>query len=147
MPTRSLDLDEMTGMLMFVQHAAGIDPDDDYREHAALQAIAQQLGVLTGLKPRDVGPIPMQRDEPVDEMWLRAIAALLTTPGSHELTFALSFLVSVADLRITPAEHDALEVFQRALDIDDRRVTELVVLLTDTCSAPDTAPATDVRWS
>lgn len=138
MPSRELDPAEATTILQIAQLAAGVDFDDeDPAEEAVLLSVAQQVFSLVGTKPDDVLPIPSLPDAEARAEWLAALAAQLDTRGARELAYALAFLVSVADLELTPAETRALEEFQRALGLDDRRATDLVITLSEIVAAGD----------
>ncbi len=131
----SLRRAEASAILQIAQLSAGIGPGDDPGEHAALQAVAQSLYSLVGLKLGEVLPIPFTPESETEVGWLRALAADLTSQGARELAFAFAFLVSVADLVLTPEETTGLEDVQRALGLDDRRATDLIVFLTETVAS------------
>lgn len=135
----TLELAEAMSLLEIAQVAAGVEPGDDPAEHAALQAVAQQVGSLVGLKPGELLAIPPLPDEEARADWLGALARSLETRAARELAYALVFLVSVANLRLTPDETTALEEFQRALGLDHRRAADLVVLVSEIIDAGDTA--------
>ncbi|HSK01580.1 MAG TPA: hypothetical protein VK932_10085 [Kofleriaceae bacterium] len=126
-------------ILEIAQLAAGVGPEDDPAEHATLQAIAQHVGSLVGTKPGELLAIPQLPDEDARAGHLALLASQLHTRAARELAYAIAFLVSVADLQLTPAETAALEEFQRALGIDDRRATDLVVLVSEIVAAGDSA--------
>lgn len=136
-----LERAEAIAILEIAQLAAGIgagaELDEDPAEHAALQALAQHVDALVGFKQGEVLPLPSLPDEDSRLGWLRALADRLATRGARELAFAFAFLVSVADLELTSAETTALEEFQRALAVDDRRATDLVVLLSETLATEE----------
>lgn len=140
-----LDRAQATTILQFVQLAAGADHQDEPHEHAIMQSIAQCVGTLAGLdpgaglEPGDMLPIPPLDDDTTRGHWLAALGANLTSRGTRELAYAFAFLVSVADLELVDNERATLESLQRALDLDDRRATDLVVFLTEIVAASDTA--------
>jgi hypothetical protein len=136
LPGTSLRRAEASAIMQIAQLCAGLEPNEDPGEHAALQAVAQSLYSLVGLKLGEVLPIPPAPDRETEAAWLRALGAELQSQGARELAYALAFLVSVADLELTTAESTGLEDLQRALDLDDRRATDLVVFLTETVAAP-----------
>lgn len=139
LPRASLGRTEAMSVVQFIQIAAGLEHDDAPVEHAMMQTIAQQIGSLAGLEPGELLPIPSLDDERTRTHWLAALAAHLTTVGARELTYVLAFIVAVADLELTPTERRALEEFQQALDLDDRRATDLVVFVTDVVGVDDGA--------
>lgn len=126
-------------ILEIAQLAAGIEPEEDPAEHATLQAIAQQVGALVGFKPGELQPIPEIPDEDARRAYLRALARQLSTQTTRELAYTLAFLVSVADLRLTPEEHTNLELFQHALGVDYSRATDLAIFASEIVAADDTA--------
>ena len=97
------------------------------RRSAALQVCGQ--GNLLAIPPLN--------DDLARMSWLRRLGRQLPSRGARELTYALVFLMSVANLVLTSAEREALEEFQYALDIDHERATALIVLLTDTVAAAE----------
>ena len=137
LPGASLEHREASTMLQFVQLAAGVDHEDQPDEHSIMQSIAQKIGALSGLRPGDVLPIPPIEEQHARLHWLRTLGAQLTTRETRELTYAFVFLVSVADLQLTSRERAALEEFQGALGLDDRRAMDLVVFLTDIVAGSD----------
>ena len=139
LPSRTLDRAEAITMLQFVQLAAGIDDTDDPLEHSIIQSIAQAVCGLAGVRTGDIRAIPPLDDDLARLSWLARLGRQLPSRAARELTYALVFLTSVADLRLTPAERDALEDFQYALGLDDQRATDLVVFLTEIVAAPGTA--------
>lgn len=138
-PTRNLDRSEAITILQFVQLAAGVDLVTDPIEHSIMQSIAQAVTELAGVRVGDIQAIPPVDDERARRSWLQRLAQQLPLRAARELTYALVFLTSVADLQLTPAEREALEEFQHALEIEHRRATDLVVLLTEIIAAPGTA--------
>lgn len=140
-PDASLSRSEATTILQFVRLAAGIDHDDDPDEHAIMQVIAQQVGHLSGLAAGDLLPSAPMDDERTRAHWLSTLAVHIPRPGVRDLTYALVFLVSVADLELTPSERASLEEFQHALGLDDRRATDIVVMLTEIVAADEPAYA------
>lgn len=146
----TLERAEANAILEIAQLAAGIASgaglDDDPAEHAALQAVAQHLGALVGFKQGEILAIPSLPDPDARLGWLGALAEQLTTRGAREVAFAFAFLVSVADLELTTAETTALEEFQRALAVDDRRATDLVVLLAETLAADEPIGEVEPAW-
>ena len=130
-PERALERDQAMTSLQFVQLAAGADHEDQPAEHCVVQSISQIVGSLSGLELEDLLPIlPIERDRS-RRRWLRSLGANLRERELRELTYAFVFLVLVSDLELTREERAALEEFQLALDIDDRRAMDLVVFLTD----------------
>lgn len=140
LPRASLGRTEAMSVVQFIQLAAGLEHEDAPAEHAMMQTIAQQVGSLAGLEPGDLLPIPYVDDERTRSHWLGSLAALLTTPGARELTYVLAFIVTVADLELTALERAALDEFQRALALDDRRATDLVVFVTDVVGVEEELP-------
>ncbi|HEX5058654.1 MAG TPA: hypothetical protein VFV99_04800 [Kofleriaceae bacterium] len=126
-------------MLQFVQLAAGVDNVDDPIEHSIIQSIAQMVSSLAGLHIEELQPVPPVGDELARLRWLQRLGAQLQSPAVRELTYALVFLTSVADLKLTSSERDALEEFQHALALEHERVTDLVVFLTDVVATSDTS--------
>jgi tellurite resistance protein len=126
-------------ILEIAQLAAGVGPEDDPVEHATLQAVAQHVGSIAGMKPGELLAIPPLPDEEARAGHLALLASQLPTRAARELAYAVAFLVSVADLELTPAERTALEEFQHALGLDYRRATDLVVLVSEIVDAGDTA--------
>jgi tellurite resistance protein len=127
----SLDRAQATTLVQIAQVAAGADLRDDPAEQALLHAVAQHVG----LKPGELLPIPPLPDEEARLEWIGALSKDLRTHPVRELAFALAFLMSVADLELVPAETEALEEFQRALGVDHRRATDVVVLVTEIVAA------------
>jgi hypothetical protein len=125
---------EVVTILEIAQLAAGVEPTDDPTAHATLQAVAQHVGSAGGLKPGELQEIPRMPDE-ARGAYLGSLASQLDTRAARELAYAVAFLVSVADLRLTPDEKTALEAFQHALGLDHRRATDLVVLVSETVAA------------
>lgn len=135
-----LESTEALTVVQIAQLAAGVKLDDDPPAQAILQAIAQQVCSLVGLKPGEIRPIPLLADYAARAACLEAVAKQLRTRGARELAYALAFLVSVADLELAPVETTALEAFQRALGLDHRRATDLVIFLSETVAADEAAP-------
>lgn len=130
---------EVLAILEIARLAAGVEPEESPQEHATLQAIAQQVGSLAGLLPGELLASPQPPDDEARSTWLGSLAGRLRTRGARELAYAVAFLVSVADLQLTPDEKTALEAFQHALGLDHRRATDLVVLVAEIVDAGDTA--------
>jgi hypothetical protein len=139
LPRGRVDRPEAITILQFVQLAAGVDRVDDPIEHSIMQSIAQAVSNLAGLRVDEVQPIPLLDDERGRTQWLHRLASQLTSRAARELTYALVILTSVADLRLTSDERDALEEFQHALGLDYQRATDLVVFLTEVVAASSTA--------
>lgn len=139
LPSGRLDRSEAITMLQFVQLAAGVDRVDDPIEHSIMQSIAQAVSGLAGMRIEEVQPIPPLGDEHGRLQWLRRLGSQLPSRAARELTYALVFLTSVADLQLTSAERDALEEFQHALALEHQRATDLVIFLTDVVAASDSA--------
>lgn len=137
LPDRSLTRAEADTVLQFVRIAAGVDHVDDPVEHSIMQCLAQTVSNLAGIRVAELQPIEPFGDEHARLRWLQRLGAELGSRPVRELTYAFAFLTTVADLRVTPAERDALEEFQHALGLDDRRVTDLVIFVTDLVSATD----------
>ena len=137
LPGRTLDPLEANAMLQFVQLAAGADHHDDPIEHSIVQSIAQAVSALAGLRLGEMQSIPPLEDEHARLQWLHKLGAQLPSRAARELTFALVFLTSVADLQLTSTELQALEEFQQALGLNHQRVTDLVVFLTSIVAASD----------
>lgn len=137
LPNRRLERSEATTMLQFVQLAAGVERIDGLVEHSIMQSVAQSVCGLAGLRTGELLAIPPLNDDLARMSWLQRLGRQLLSRGARELTYALVFLTTVADLQLTSAERDALEDFQHALEIDDRRATTLVILLTDIVDAPE----------
>lgn len=131
LPGYTLEREEAETVLEFVQLAAGIERADDPMEHSVLLAIAQQIGAMSGFENRDLLPAEQMASGDARMNWLRALAVQLRSQGARELAYVLSFLASVADLELTESERNALEELQRALGLDDRRATDLVVFATE----------------
>ncbi len=140
LPAGSLDQTEAGAMLLLVRAAAGADGIDAPPEHAIVQSIAQHICALSGLRVGDVLPLSPVPDDGPRDAWLRRLGAQLSSRATRELAYAFIFLTLVADLAVTPEERAALDAFQRALDIDDRRATDLVVILTETVASPAPPP-------
>lgn len=139
LPSGGLDEPEAITVLQFVQLAAGADRVDDPIEHSVMESIAQMVSGLAGLPMDEVQPFPPVDDDVARQRWLQRLGGQLLSRAARELTYALVFLTSVADLQLTAEERDALEEFQHALALDDKRATDLVVFLTDVVAASDTA--------
>lgn len=137
LPTRTLGPLEANTMLQFVQLAAGADHHDDPIEHSIVQSIAQAVSALAGLRLGEIQSIPPIEDEHARRQWLHTLGARLPSRPARELTYALVFLTSVADLQLTSTELEALEEFQQALGLDHQRVTDLVIFLTGVVAASD----------
>ncbi len=135
----TLERAEVLAILELARLAAGVELEDDPEEHAALQAVAQHVGSLAGLKPGELLAMTQMPDDEARSAWLGSLTSQLQTRGARELAYAVAFLVSVADLRLTPAEKTALEAFQYALGLEHRRATDLVVLVSEIIDAGDTA--------
>lgn len=100
---KDLSRTEAVRILSIAQLAAGIEPEADPAEHAALQAVAQQVGARVGMKPGELLPIPWLPDEETRRAAIEALAAQLETRAARELAYALAFVVSVADMELTPS--------------------------------------------
>jgi hypothetical protein len=103
-------------------------------EHALLQAIAQRVCSLVGLELDELSAIPRLDDQEARLSWLGALASELQTRAARELAFTMAFLVSISDLDLVAAEQSYLEELQRAMGVEDRRATELVIQLTEMIS-------------
>jgi hypothetical protein len=128
-------------VLQIAQLAAGSDDVEQPAEHAVLQAIAQRVYALVGLKPSEVCAIPRIPDRDARLSWFRALAAELHTRAARELAFAMAFLVSISDLELHAIEHASLEEMQEAIGVDDRRAMDLVIQLAETIAEPRDAGA------
>lgn len=131
LPTRNLERSEAITILQFVQLAVGVDSVEDPIEHSIVQSIAQRVTELAGLRVGDIQGIPPLDDDRARLAWFQRLGRQLPSRETRELTYALIFLTCVADLRITPAEREALEEFQQALGIEQQRATDLIVLITE----------------
>jgi hypothetical protein len=127
-----LNRNEVTMVLQIAQLAAGSDDVERPIEHSLLQAIAQRVGALVGIKPDELSDIPRIDDDDARLSRLRALAAELHTRAARELAFAMAFLVSISDLDLAAVERTDLEELQHAIGVDDRRAMDLVVQLTET---------------
>ncbi len=136
---KALDRGEVLTVLEIAQLAAGVGPEDDPEEHAALQALAQQISAIAGLRTGELFAIPQIAEEAPRTEHLRLLAAQLASRAARELAYASAFLVSVADLQLTALEKTALDGFQRALGLDDRRATDLVVFVSEVVAAETAA--------
>jgi hypothetical protein len=137
LPSRTLGPVEANTMLQFVQLAAGADHHDDPIEHSIMQSIAQTVSALAGLRVGEMQSIPPLEDEDARRQWLHTLGAQLASRAARELTYALVFLTSVADLQLTSTELEALEEFQQALGLDHQRVADLVIFLTNIVASSD----------
>lgn len=108
-------------------------------EHAVLMAIAQQIGATAGFDPPDMLPFRPMSGAEARMHWMRALAGQLRSQGARELAYVMSFLASVADLELTDDERRSLEELQHALDVDDRRATDLTVTVTEIVAADSAA--------
>jgi succinate dehydrogenase flavin-adding protein (antitoxin of CptAB toxin-antitoxin module) len=142
LPSGKLGRAEATTMLQFVQLAAGVDDVDDPIEHSIVQSIAQTVSSLAGLRMGEMHSIPPIPDKPARLQWLHSLGAQLTSRGVRELTYALTFLTTVADLQLTSMERDALDEFQHALELEDPRVTDLIVFVTSVVAESDVVAQT-----
>lgn len=118
-------------ILQIVRVAAGVAPEGQVEKSAALQAIAHRVYAIAGLNAEVVLPTEAVYDEASGPGSLDALADQLRSPGTRDLAYTLAFLVSIADLELAAAETSTLEEFQRALGIDHRRATDLVILLAE----------------
>jgi hypothetical protein len=135
LPSGTLERPEADAMLQFVQLAAGVDHSDDPIEHGIVESIAQTVSGLAGLRVGEMQPIAPVPDDRARVRWLHRLAEQLTSRPARELAYALVFLTSVADLRLTSMEREALEEFQQALGLEHERVTDLLVFLTTVVAA------------
>jgi tellurite resistance protein len=122
---------EAETILHIAQLTAGADDESQPQEHAMLQAIAQHIGGMVGIKPDELYMIPKVPDERARAARLRWLASQLGGRSTRELAYTLAFLVSIADLELVPAETTALEEFQFALGLSYRRAMDLVVTLSE----------------
>lgn len=136
----SLNRAEASTVLQIAQLAAGADDTEKPAEHAALQAVAQHIYSLVGLKLPEVSAIPPLPDHDARVSWFRALSAELKTRPARELAFAMAFLVSIADLDLRRDEHESLEELQLALGVDHRRATDIVVQLSETVASSQGEP-------
>lgn len=134
----TLDRTQVMTILEIGQLAAGVTPNDA-AEHAALQAIAQQVGAIAGIEPGELHPIAPLPDEEARAGWLTALAQQLTSTGARELAFVVAFLVSVANLELSKPEVTALDEFQRALGLDERRATDLIIFASESVASDNSA--------
>lgn len=130
-----LDRGEVSQVLTIAQLAAGADHDEQPAEHALLQAIAQHILSRIGLKLGELYAIPPLETPEARIEWFRALSAGLKSRAARELAFAMAFLVSIADLELVGSEHECLETLQQALEVDHRRATDLIVMLTEMIAA------------
>lgn len=130
-----LNRTQASTLLEIAQLAAGVENDDNPAEHSILQAVAQHIAGMVGLKTGEVLPIPPLPDEEARAHWLGSLASCLATPRVRELAYAVVFVVSVADLELTELERRALEQFQHALGLPHRRATDLVVCVSEIVAA------------
>lgn len=122
---------EVWAILEIARLSVGADGAVRAAEHAALEAIAQRVASLLGLESRQLSAIRL-RGEPLERpSWFRSLAAELRSRHARELAFAMAFLVLVADLELSAVEHESLEDLQRALGVDDRRASDIVIRLTE----------------
>jgi hypothetical protein len=47
----------------------------------------------------------------------------------------MAFLIFLSDLELSEIEHESLEDLQRALGVDDRRASEIVIQLADSLAS------------
>jgi hypothetical protein len=126
-----LDRRQAAMVLSIAQLAAGADHAEHSAEVALLHALAQWVSRETGIQPERASAIPPLPDRVARLSWLRAIGRELHSPAARDLAFAFAFLVFVADLELVSRERTCSEELQRAFSIDDRRATDIVVLVTD----------------
>lgn len=139
LPSASLDPLQAQTIIEFAQLAAGVSRGDDPMEHSIMQAVAQHVGSLAGMQPGDLLPIQRLPDEESRRHWFGSLAAQLETRGARELAYVCAFLVSVADLELTEAERNSLDELQSVLGLEDRRATDLMILVTETVAAESAA--------
>ena len=130
-----LDRTEATTIVSIAQLAACADDLEHPDEHALLQALAQYVLSGVGLRPGEIRGIPQLPDYDARLAWFCALSADLHSQAAKELAFAFAFLVSIADLELARDEHHCLEELQHALGVEDRRATDIVVLLTETVAS------------
>ena len=128
-PGVSMTREEGETILQIAQLAAGADEESHPQEHMVLQQIAQYIGSTVGLELDELHMIPKVPDEEARAARLARLGRRLGTRSLKELAYALAFLVAVADLELVPEETTALEEFQFALGVTDRRAMDLVVTL------------------
>ena len=134
-----LDRAEASMILQMAQLAAGADHEEPSEEHAVLQALAQHIYKLVGLKLGEVSGIEPVPDPIARASSLRALAAELRTRAARELSFAVAVLVAISDLDLAAEEHGWLEDLQLALGISDQRATDIVVLLSEVIASGQSA--------
>jgi hypothetical protein len=132
-----LDRTQVMTILEIGQLAAGITPNDA-AEHAALQAVAQQVSAIAGIETGELLPIAPLPDEEARVSWLASLAEQLTSEGARELAFVVAFLVSVANLWLSKPEVTALDEFQRALGLDEKRATDLIIFTSESVASENT---------
>ena len=130
-PGLTLTRDEGETILHIAQLAAGADEESHPQEHALLQQVAQQIGSWMGMHPGELHMIPMVPDEDARAARLERLANRLGSRSTKDLAYTFAFLVSIADLELVPAETKALEEYQLALGVSDRRAMDLVVMLSE----------------
>jgi hypothetical protein len=128
LPEETLRASEALAMLEILRIAAGADGRRHAQEQAVLHAVTQCVCQLAGLEPDEPREVPHMLD---GGRRLELLAEILETPGAKELAYALSLIVSVADLEKVPTETAHLEHLQHALGIDHRRATDLTVLVVE----------------
>lgn len=116
-------------MLNIARIASGADPDHDPQEHTILQAVVQHVCALAGLEPDEAWAIPRIGPLTSRRTALAALGRDLATRRVRELAYVLALLVALSDLDLAATESDALQELQYALDVDDRRATDLTVFV------------------
>jgi tellurite resistance protein len=130
-PGLTLTRDEGETILQIAQLAAGADEESHPQEHAVLQQVAQHIGSAIGIDVGELHMIPKIPDEEARAGRLERLANRLDARRTKDLAYTFAFLVSIADLELVPAETKALEEFQLALGVSDRRAMDLVVMLSE----------------
>jgi hypothetical protein len=123
---------ELSAIVQFAELVAGADFKTDPSEHDLLESLIEHLAALTEISPRSIariGQLPSDAEErqPV----CTALASRLGTTELRELAFAFAYLVVVTDHELAPAEIEALDDAQQALEIDDDRATELTLTIAE----------------
>lgn len=134
LPGGTLERAEAVTIVEIGQLAEGLAPNNPV-EHATLQAIAQHVYAIVGLKPEELLPIAPLPDDEARSAWLARLGDSLKSRGARELAFVVAFLVAVSDLTLSRTEVTGLDEFQRALGVDDSRATDLVILASETVAS------------
>jgi hypothetical protein len=123
--------DEIRALPEVVFLTVDVDFDEGSDELDLLQAVNRMLWERAGEPPQPIAitsPLPLPIDHHERLAMIRDLTPHLVSREIQELTYALSYLITLLDLELSPVEDTLLDELRRDLRIDLGRAAELAAM-------------------